>query len=223
MLDGSNSEREESDDELDEQLDSQMRQYFSNTTSKPLSHLLLWRRRHFTIALVTMVNRPAVWDLAKTTLIYLGISISMDKVCYLCKHALERAQDQLYSKLMFRANHILKLTLVHLNENDTKRKMSQWFGKHASNSALLNGYEQVLVEHVTNTSHLRNLYIEERLDDHSRLLLFWRRSSIRLYQQIVQEFLRELLVLIHFGASPLVFALELLSLMWYNTEQLRHI
>ncbi|KAJ9624572.1 hypothetical protein H2203_005307 [Taxawa tesnikishii (nom. ined.)] len=52
-------DEEESDDGLDEELDAQMRRYFTNTVSKPLSYLLLWRRRLFGIAPLTMVNRPA--------------------------------------------------------------------------------------------------------------------------------------------------------------------
>jgi len=32
--------------------------------SKPLAYILLWRRRLFSIAPITMVNRPAAWDLA---------------------------------------------------------------------------------------------------------------------------------------------------------------
>ncbi|KAK6442716.1 hypothetical protein LTR95_001032 [Oleoguttula sp. CCFEE 5521] len=74
------SEDEEGDDGLDEQLDHQMRRYFSNTVSKPLSYLLLWRRRLFGIAPVTMVNRPATWDLDHRTVTYQGISTSMDDI-----------------------------------------------------------------------------------------------------------------------------------------------
>ena len=50
---------DESDDGLDEELDGLMRRCLSNTVSKPLAHLLLWRRRLFSIAPFTMVNCPA--------------------------------------------------------------------------------------------------------------------------------------------------------------------
>ena len=221
--DQNENEREESDDGLDEQLDLQMRRYFCNTVSKPLSYLLLWRRRLFGIAPVTMVNRPATWDLAKTTVTYQGISITMDEVRHLCRFAIERARDMLFNKLMFGADHITRLTPVHLQENDSERGMGWWFGKHDGNKALLNGNSDVLVEHVVNTPGLRELYMEERVAEDGQLRLVWRTSGIRHYRQLVQEFLRELAAPIHFGAGPPVRGSEFLCPMWYNTEQLRHI
>ena len=77
---------DESDDGLDEELDRLLQRYLSNTVSKPLAYSLLWRRRLFSIAPVTMVNRPATWDLDKTTVCYKGISVSMDQIRYLCQH-----------------------------------------------------------------------------------------------------------------------------------------
>ncbi|KAG9956697.1 hypothetical protein KCU61_g9631, partial [Aureobasidium melanogenum] len=71
---------DEGDDGLDGELDLQMRRYFTNTVSKPLAHILLWRRRLFNIAPTTMVNRPASWNLDHTTVTYRGQSISMDEV-----------------------------------------------------------------------------------------------------------------------------------------------
>ena len=214
---------DESDDGLDEELDRLMRRYLSNTVSKPLAYLLLWRRRLFSIAPLTMVNRPATWDLDKTTVCYKGISVSMDQIRHLCQHTTDRARQLLYDGLMFGIDHIPRVTPQHLEENDSERAMGWWFGRHAGNSSLLNGHKNVLVEHIANTLELRSLYLEEKVDESGNVRLFWRRSGIKLYRQFAQEFLRELAVPIHFRAGPPVRAPEFLTPIWYNTEQLRHI
>jgi hypothetical protein len=97
--DGVDRENEECNDGLDEELDALMRRYFSNTVSKPLAYLLLWRRRLFGIAPLTIVNRPATWDLPKTTVGYRGISISMDEVRHLYRFTIDRASNLLYDSL----------------------------------------------------------------------------------------------------------------------------
>jgi hypothetical protein len=221
--DAADSEKEESDDGLDEELDNLMRRYFSNTVSKPLAYLLLWRRRLFGIAPVTMVNRPATWNLQKTAVGYRGISISMDEVRHLCRFTIDRARHLLYNSLMFGINHLPKLKPDSLEENDNERAMNWWFGKHAGNSTILKGHENALVEHVARAPELRDIYLEQTFDANGIATLSWRSSAIRLYRQLVQDFLRDLAVAIHFGAGPPVRAPELLSPIWRNTEQLRHI
>ena len=178
-------EEEEGDDGLDEQLDHYMRRYFSNTVSKPLPYLLLWRRRLFGIAPVTMVNRPATWDLERKTVTHQGISVGMDQIRHLLQHTLTSARTSLYGRLMFGIHHIPKLTPTHLEENDTNRNIGWWFGKHAGNATLLNGHEHALVEHVANTPELRSLYMEERSDADGDARLAWRKSGIRYYRQCV--------------------------------------
>jgi hypothetical protein len=221
--DGVDSENEECDDGLDEELDTLMRRYFSNTVSKPLAYLLLWRRRLFGIAPLTMVNRPATWDLPKTTVGYRGISISMDEVRHLCRFTIDRASNLLYDGLMFGIDHIPKLKPETLEENDNERAIGWWFGKHAGNSAFLEGHENVLVEHVVRTPELRDIYLEQKFDVDGIAKLSWRPSAMRLYRQLVQDFLRDLAVAVHFSAGPPVRAPELLGPIWRNTEQLRHI
>ncbi|KAK4551266.1 hypothetical protein LTR86_011263 [Recurvomyces mirabilis] len=216
-------EEDESDDGLDEQLDQHMRRYFSNTVSKPLSHLLLWRRRLFGIAPLTMVNRPATWDLARKTVTYQGVSVSMEDIRHMLQYTLSRARDLLSSRLMFGVDYLPRLMPAHLQENDNDRNIGWWFGKHAENSALLSGSETVLAEHVARTPELRNLYLEERTDASGAQRLLWRQSGVKYYRQCVQDFLRDMAVLIHFGAGPPVRAPEFLSPMWQNTEGLRHI
>jgi superfamily II DNA helicase RecQ len=217
------SETEGSDDGLDGELDALMRRYFSNTVSKPLAYLLLWRRRLFGIAPLTMVNRPATWDLSKTTVGYRGISISMDEVRHLCRFTIDRARNLLYDSLMFGIDHIPKLDPVTLEENDNERAIGWWFGKHAGNFAVLEGHENVLVEHVVRTPELRDIYLEQRGDFDGVERLSWRPSAMRLYRQLVQDFLRDLAVAVHFSAGPPVRAPELLGPIWRNTEQLRHV
>lgn len=216
-------ESEEDDDGLDEELDRQMRLYFSNTVSKPLSYLLLWRRRLFAIAPVTMVNRPATWDLARETVTYQGICVSMEDIRRLLQHTLKSARDSLFERLMFGIDYLPRLKPAHLQENDHERRMGWWFGKHAENKSLLNGSEDVLVEHVASTPELRRLYLEEQMDATGAPRLFWRQSGMRYYRQCAQEFLRDMTALIHFGAGPPVRAPEFLSPMWRNTERTRHI
>ena len=114
-------------------------QYSIDTVSKPLVYLLLWRLRLFSIAPLTMVNRPATWDLDKTTVYYKGISVSMDQIRHLCQHTTDRARQLLYDSLMFEIDHIPRVTSQYLEESDSERVMGWWFGKHAGNSALLNG------------------------------------------------------------------------------------
>jgi hypothetical protein len=116
-------DEDESDDGLDEELDRLMRRYFSNTVSKPLAYLLLWRRRLFSIAPLTMVNRPATWDLDKTTVCYKGISVSMDQIRHLCQHTTDRARQLLYGSLMLGIDHIPRVTPQYLEENDSERRM----------------------------------------------------------------------------------------------------
>lgn len=217
------SDQEESDDGLDEELDGLMKRYFSNTVSKPLAYLLLWRRRLFGIAPVTMVNRAATWDLQKTAVCYKGVSISMDEVRRLCRDTLGRARHLLYNSLMFGIDHIPKLKPGGLEKNDSERSMGWWFGRHAGNSAVLKGHENVLIEHVVRTPELRDVYLEQVLDNGGTTSLRWRPSAARLYRQVVQDFLRGLAVVVHFAAGPPVRAPEFLSPMWRNTEQLRHI
>ncbi|KAK6436400.1 hypothetical protein LTR95_007407 [Oleoguttula sp. CCFEE 5521] len=202
------SEGEEGDDGFDQELDRQMRQYCSNTFSKPLSYLLLWRRRLFGIAPVTMVNRPATWDLARKTVTYQGISVSMDDIRRLLRYTLHHARNLLFHRLMFGIDHIPKLKPTNLQENDNERDM---------------GCETVLVEHVTQTPELRALYLEEETDTNARPRLRWRQSGIRYYRQCVQESLRDMTVLIYFGAGPPVRAPEFPSPMWRNNERLRHV
>ena len=221
--DAADSEKDESDDGLDEELDALMRRYFSNTVSKPLAYLLLWRRRLFGIAPVTMVNRPATWNLQKTAVSHRSISIGMDEVRDLCRFTIDRAHHLLYNSLMFGIDHLPRLKPESLEENDNERAMGWWFGKHAGNFAILEGHENVLVEHVARTPELRDIYLEQKLDLSGIARLSWRPSAITLYRQQVQDFLRDLAVAIHFGAGPPVRAPELLSPMWRNTEQLRHI
>ena len=216
-------DKEESRDGLDEELESLMQKYFSNTVSRLLAYLLLWQRRLFGIAPVTMVNRPATWDLDKETISYKGISISMDEIRHLCHHSTTRTRHLLYKNLMFGIDHIPRLTPKHLEENDSERGFGWWFGKHAGNSTLLNGHKQVLVEHVARTPELRDLYIEERANEKGNVRLFWRQSGIRLYQEFVQEFLRELAVPWHIRSRPPVRAPEFVTPLWRNTEQLRNI
>jgi hypothetical protein len=164
IRDATDSEKEESDDGLDEELDDLMRRYFSNTVSKPLAYLLLWRRRLFGIAPLTMVNRPATWNLQKTAVGYRGISVSMDEVRHLCRFTIDRARHLLYNSLMFGIDHLPKLKPDSLEENDNERTINWWFGKHTGNSTILKGYENVLLEHVVRTSELRDIYLEQTFD-----------------------------------------------------------
>ncbi|KAK4551902.1 Histidine kinase osmosensor [Recurvomyces mirabilis] len=217
---------DESNDGLDAQLETLVRRYFANTVSKPLAYLLLWRRRLFGIAPITMVNRPATWNIEKTAVSYQGISISMNEVRQLCRYTILAAQKLVYHDLMFGIDDIPKVTPKHLDENDGERKMGWWFGRHQQNAHLVSGREHVLVEYVARTATLREMYLEERCDqnqEHEGQSLRWQKSSTRLYQQLAQDFLKNLAVAIHFSAGPPVRASEFLSPMWHNTEQLRHI
>lgn len=220
-LDG--SAREESDDGLDDELDTQMRQYFSNTVSKPLAYLLLWRRRLFGIAPLTMVNRPATWNLDKSTVTYQGVSVSMDDVRRLCRHTVTRARSLLYEKLMFGIKHLPKLLPKHLEDIDSERTMGWWFAEHPQNATQLNRRDEILAEHVAGTPELHNLYLEAEQGENGATSFHWRRSSVRLYRHLAQEFLQELAASIHFGAGPPMRAPEFLSPIWRNTEQLRNI
>jgi hypothetical protein len=217
------SAREGSDDGLDEELDTQMRKYFSNTVSKPFAYLLLWRRRLFGIAPLTMVNRPASWNLDKSTVTYQGVSISMDDVRRLCLHTVTRARGLLYENLMFGIKHLPKLLPKHLEDIDSERTMGWWFAKHPQNAIQLNRREEILAEHVASTPELHNLYLETKEGENGATSFHWRRSSVRLYRHLAQEFLQELAASIHFGAGPLVRAPEFLSPIWRKTEQLRNI
>lgn len=124
IRDTADSERDESDDGLDKELDALIRQYFSNTVSKPLAYLLLWRRRLFGIAPITIVNRPTTWNLQKIAVGYRGISISMDEVRHLCQFTINYAHHLLYNSLMFGINYLPKLKPESLEENDNKRTIS---------------------------------------------------------------------------------------------------
>lgn len=216
-------QEEDSDDGLDEELDRQMQRYFSNTVSKPLSYILLWRRRLFSIAPVTMVNRPAAWNLPKTTISYRGCSISMEEVRRLCRSTIDRARGTLYGSLMFEVKHLPRLTPEALEENDSERTAGWWFGRHRQNATILHGHEEALAEHVALTADLRELYLEERRGSEGHATLAWRAGSVRLYQQLVQEFLKDLAVAIHISSGPPVRAPEFLAPIWRNTEQLRHV
>ena len=167
-----------------------------------------------------MVNRPATWDLDKTTVYYKGISESVDQIRHLCQHTTDRARQLLYDRLMFEIDHIPKVTSQYLEESDSERVVGWWFGKHAGNSALLNGHKNVLMAHVANTPELRSLYMEEKAEDKGNVRPFWRRSGIKIYRQFTQEFLRELFVPIHFRGGPPIRVREFLTPMWHNTEQL---
>lgn len=170
-----------------------------------------------------MGNRLATWDLKKTTVTYQGVSVSMDDIRRLCRHTVTRARDLLYEKLMFGIKHLPRLLPKDLEEIDSERTMGWWFAKHVQNTARLNGSEGVLAEHVVGTQELRNLYLEVKPHESGSTSVRWRKSSVRLYQRLVQEFLQELAVSIHFGAGPPVRAPEFLNPLWRNTEQLRNI
>jgi superfamily II DNA helicase RecQ len=216
-------DQESDNDGLDEELDSQMRQYFVNTVSKPLSYILLWRRRLFSIAPITMVNRHAAWDLTKTTVTYRGHSISMDQVRLMCRKTIDRARYTLYSKLMFDVEHLPKLTPKDLQENDSERTPGWWFGKHSQNATILHGHKEALAEHVASTARLREMYMEERCGPAGQTTLMWRKNTISLYRELVQDFLRDIAPVTHLGSGPPVRAPEFMSPMWRNTERLRHI
>jgi len=215
-------DHEESDDGLDEELDQHMRKYLTNTVSKPMGYLLLWRRRLFGIAPLTMVNRPSWWNLEKTAVTYRGVTIRMDEVRQLCRRTIDRARDLLFNHLLFGATHLRPISSDQLTENDHQREHGWWFGKHPQNAALLAGHETAMLEHVAHTAELRDLYLMATQDDTRMSTFAWRPQSIRLYRQLDQDYRRALAVAIHISAGPPVRAPEFGKPMWRNTEQLRH-
>lgn len=133
---------------------------------------------------MTIVDRPANWDLEKTTVEYTRISLRMDEIRDLCRHTADRARKLLYEDLMFGASHVLKLKPRDLRDSDKEQVLGWWFGQHDRNSSL-KGSENVLVENVASTPELRDLYLEEKADGNGGTRLFWWRSGIRLYLQLV--------------------------------------
>ena len=228
MVDRGNDNEDDDDDDdgLDDELDSQMRNYFTNIVSKPLAYILLWRRRLFSIAPITMVNRPAAWDLAQRTVTYRGCSISIEQVRTLCRQTIDRAHRTLFHDLMFGAEHLPRLTPKDLHENDSERAPGWWFGKHPLNATMLHGHKEALAEHVASTEQLRKMWMEEVRgsgSDSEISTLVWRRESVRLYQELVQKFLKDVAAATHFSSGPPVRAPEFMSPLWKNTERLRHI
>lgn len=200
------------DDGLDHALDAYMNRFFTNEVSKPFGSLLLWRRRLFGIMKGTMVDRNATWDPETRSVVsFLGRSISMDQVRLLCRKTIERARHTLYNKLMFAVEHLPRLTPKELHETDYERTPGWWFGKHRQNAAILRGHKEALVEHVASMSELRLLWMEEQASAAGQTSLAWRSSSIKLYQEFAQEFLKDLAAAIHFSSGPPVRAPELLS------------
>lgn len=211
------------DGRLDQELDSLMRRFFTNTVSRPLGYVLLWRRRLFSIAPITMVNRPAAWNLEKTAISYRGISVTMDEIRSLCSHVVQRSKRLLYSELMFAADYIPRIIPKHLAENDSERTSGWWFGQHPQNAQALQGSQDILATHVSSTPDLCALYLADEDGEEGSKTLRWRPNAIRLYRQLAQDFLQTLAVLVHIGAGPPARAPEFLTPMWYNTERLRHI
>ena len=212
------------DDGLDEELDRYMQSYFTNTVSKPLAYVLLWRRRLFGIAPLTMVNRPAWWNLQRSAITYQGITVTMDQVRHLCRFTIDRARSLLFDDLMFGATHIPKIMPQHLQENDSVREKGWWFAHHPENAVHLSRHNDVLIEHVLATPELREIYLQDSAVSECECpRISWRPNSIRLYEELAQSFLKDMAVAIHFSAGPPVRAPEFTTPMWRNSEQLRHI
>jgi superfamily II DNA helicase RecQ len=224
MLGGSRERDPDVDDGLDQALEFYMQEFFSNEQSKPYGSILLWRRRLFNITKETMVDRVARWDPATRTVVsFLGRSVSMDQLRLLCHKTIERARCTLYDQLLFAAEHLPRLRPEDLQETDHERTPGWWFGKHRQNATVLRGHKEALAEHVASTPNLRSLWMEEQDFSTNQKSLVWRRSSIQLYRELTQTFLKDLAAVVHLSSGPPVRAPEILSPMWRNTERLRHI
>jgi len=194
--------------------------------STPLAYLLIWRRRLFKLAPITMTNRPPSWTPDGTTVTYRGQSVSMDQVRVLCRKTIDRARRTLFQNLMFDVEHLPRLTPKDLQENDSERAPGWWFARHRQNDAILYGHKEALADHVASTEQSRQLWMEQVPDpasDDNETTLRWRPKSIKLYKQLVQEFLKDVAVATHFSSGPPVRAPEFLGPMWQNTESLRHV
>jgi hypothetical protein len=215
MSGGSKGRDPDVDDGLDRALEFYMQEFFSNEQSKPYGSILLWRRRLSNITKETMVDGVALWDPATRTVVsFLGRSVSMDQLRLLCHKAIERARRTLYDQLLFAAKHLPRLRPGDLQETDHERTPGWCFGKHNQNATILRAHKEALAEHVASTPNLRSLWMEEQDFSTNQKSLVWRRSSIQLYRELTQTFLKNLAAAVHFSSGPPVRAPKLLSPMW---------
>jgi len=89
------------------------------------------------------------------------------------------------------------------------------------NEDLLCGTDRFLLNVIEWSEHLRRLLVMEQVSAAAGWA--WRQSAIATFERHVQVFLARLRVLIHVSSGQLIREPGLFSIVWRNTQRLRHI
>jgi hypothetical protein len=110
-----------------------------------------------------------------------------------------------------RAEHLPQIHLSTLKDDPTIHQANYSFLQDPRNEQVLGGHERFLLRQVRQSPRLRRQFFS----DPEKLL--WDQQHVKQYVQLIQAFLRRLLLLVHLTGGQPARGTELLTLRWRNS------
>lgn len=150
---------------------------------------------------------------------YKSLEFSMNGLRWFLRDQVQEAQDQLHDLLLLpeadpdtRAKQVPHLCLASLKDDPTICSANYSFLQDERNQKILDGQQRYLLNQLRHDPRLRRRFFS----DPERLT--WDKGQVRRYLQLVEAFLRRLLLLVHMTGGQPARGTELLTLRWRNSS-----
>ncbi len=143
----------------------------------------------------------------------------MNHVLQLLLSEFKQAQHLLHNKLILRAQSLLQMCAWALKNNLNTDVFNWFFSQHQKNIKLLKLLMRSLLTVIQDLKPLWNSFLNDTADD----IKVWCEKAIKQYENVINEFLKRLLILIHMSSDQPLHKSELFFVIWCNTQQRQNI
>jgi hypothetical protein len=160
------------------------------------------------------------WSDDGQKLCYKSLELTMNGLRWFLRDQVHEAQRTLHGLLLIpkidQDRHVEHLPQIHLNslkDDPTVHHANYSFLQDRRNEQILGGYQRYILRCIKTDAILRRQFFTNFVE------LTWDMRRVRSYVQLVQAFLRQLLLLVHVTGGQPARGTELLTLRWRNSDR----
>ncbi|KAK0771778.1 hypothetical protein LTR59_005462 [Friedmanniomyces endolithicus] len=195
--------------------------YLHPANETPMEEILRRRLLLFHVRDHTVGDQQAGWNEQEDEVTYGGTTLRMDHIPTLLKSEYQHCHQILYEELMLHAKGFRHMHAPASHDRFDVQTVHWRFKDHPGNADLLRSTDRFLLNVIERSEYLSRLFVMGQASTAGKWT--WRQSAIATFEAHVQSFLARLCVLIHISSGQPIREPEFFSMMWRNTQRLRHI
>ena len=160
------------------------------------------------------------WSDDGEKLCYKSLELTMNGLRWFLRDQVDEAQRTLYDLLLIpktdQDRHVDNLPKIHLNslkDDPTVHQANYSFLQDRRNEEILGSQQRYLLGRIKANGVIRRQFLTDSVK------LTWNTQRVKTYVQLVQAFLRRLLLLVHITGGQPARGTELLTLRWRNSDR----